>query len=139
MLRIRLAICSVNSSCLVTNCYKHPQVLGSYCMPLSKNQMISHFYVFISLLIAIYLVVIHVLVSQQEYIHVIALACWVLSSYTARLCPTPMQNGEFRGHCLKSLLGSLGPLSVHSTIIIINTLIKQAGSYFVITNLPYMG
>ena len=45
------------------------------------------------------------------------------------------QNGEFHGHCVESLLGSLVLSSVHSTIIIItNALINQARIYYVITN-----
>ena len=44
------------------------------------------------------------------------------------------QNGKFHGHHVESLLGLLMLFSVHSTIIITNTLINQARSYYVITN-----
>ena len=48
------------------------------------------------------------------------------------------QNGKFCGHHVKSLLGSLMLSSVHSTIIITNALINQAGSCYIITNF-YIG
>ena len=44
------------------------------------------------------------------------------------------QNDKFCGYRVESLFGSLVLSSVHSTIIINNTLINQAGSYYVITN-----
>ena len=49
------------------------------------------------------------------------------------------QIGEFCGHHVKSLLGSLMLSSVHSTIITTSTLINQAGSYYVITNCYLIG
>ena len=66
-----------------------------------------------------------------------ALSLWLVKY---RLCSqncVPQQlssrkNGEFHGHCVGSLLGSLVLSSVHSTIIITNAFISQTGSYYVI-------
>ena len=52
--------------------------------------------------------------------------------------PQCRMNGKFRGHCVESLLGSPVPFSVHRTIIITNTLIKQTGSYYIITTFSFI-
>ena len=44
-------------------------MLGSYCMPFPVNQVMSYFCVFIALVVAICLAVVHAMVSQQEYLH----------------------------------------------------------------------
>ena len=63
------------------------------------------------------------------------LVSYCLSSHTSCV-PQQLnsrQNGKFHGHHIEFLLGSLVLSSVHSTIIITNAFINQAGSYYVIT------
>ena len=72
-------------------------------MPFQANQVLKHFHVFISLIMAIYLAAIHVMASHHT-IHVITSACQVLSFQPRRLYPTANSryNGKFRGHHVES-------------------------------------
>ena len=94
-------------------------------MPFPANQVMNCFHV------------LHNSLAPRTCICIIASACQVLSVWPRKLCPTVIklkQNGEFHGHWVDSLLGSLVLSSVHPKIIITNVLINQAGSYYVITN-----
>ena len=110
-------------------------------MPLPANQLMNYFHVFISLLIAICLAVVCVIPSHQEHPrHCSGLLSIILPAILS-FVPQQLnsrQNGKFCGHHVKSLLGSLMLSSVHSTIIITNALINQAGSCYIITNF-YIG
>ena len=75
-------------------------------------------------------------------IRVIALACQVLSFQPCKLCPIAIKlQEEWRilWTSCRILFGSLVLSSVHSTIIITNTLINQTGSYYIITNFTLFG
>ena len=110
-------------------------------MPFPENQVMSYFHAFILLLIAICLAVVYVIILHQEYLYsVITPACQVLSSHIGCV-PQQLnsrQNVKFCRYCIKYSLGSPMLFSVHLTIIIANMVINQAGSYYIITNLPYV-
>ena len=106
-------------------------------LALPANQVMNYFHVFISLLIVIYLVVIRIIALHQEHpCHLFGL--WnIVFPATLNFVPHQLnsrQNSKFHGHHVESSLSLLMLSSVHSTIIITNTLINQAGSYYVITN-----
>ena len=97
----------------------------------------KYFHVFISLFITIYLAAVRVMASHQA-IHVITqLDGFHLSGHIScvkQQLINSRQNGKFRRHHVKSMLGSPMLSPVHSTIIITNPLFIQAESYYVITN-----
>ena len=103
-------------------------------MPFPANQVID---VFMLLLIAICLAVIHVIASHQEHLrHHFGLSGTVFPATYVCCVPQQLnsrQNGEFCGHRVESSLGSLMLSSVDSTIIT-NMVINQTGSYYIITN-----
>ena len=108
-----------------------------YAFP--TNQVMNYFHVFISLLIVICLAVVHIITLHQTS----ALSLWLvrcrLSGHVSSVAQQLnfRQNSEFCGHQLihgEFSLGSLVLSSVHLTIIVTNTLINQAGSYYVNTN-----
>ena len=113
-------------------------------MPFPANQVMKYFHVFISLLMAICLAAVHVMASHQA-ICIITLACQVPRHVSCVPQQTnSRQNDEFRGYHVESLLCSLLLSSVHSMIVITNTLINQAESYRVLHTcnyqfLPYLG
>ena len=85
------------------------------------------------MLIAIYVAVVHVLNSLAPGLVPTSLLWPVTYVLSSHICYVPQfrVNGEF---VLNLLLGSPVPFSIHRTIIITNVLIKQTGSYCVITN-----
>ena len=125
-------------------------------MPFPANQVVNYFCMFISLLMAICLAAVRIMASHQAIGHAITSACQVPSQIlhmigawsiylwchlSGHVSQVPQQlnsrqDGEFLGHHVESLLGSLVLSSVHSMIIITNTLklINQTESYYVITN-----
>ena len=101
-------------------------------MHFPANQMMRYFYVLISLFAWLLTVLI---VSHQEHTHY-CLAGQV-SSYVGCV-PLQLnyrQNVEICGHHIESSLGLPVHFSVHSTTIITNVLINQAGSYYAIIKL----
>ena len=107
-------------------------------MPFPANQVKNHFHVFISLLIAICLAAVPEIASHHwEYnVSLLRLDRYHLSGHVICISQqlNSRQNVDFHGHSVESLLGSLVLSSIHSTIIITNTLINQARIYYVITN-----
>ena len=76
-------------------------------MPFPANQVMNNFHVFISLLTAICLAVIHIVASHQEHLdHFFGL----LGAVLLTTCRVPQQlnsrwNGKFREHGIESSMG----------------------------------
>ena len=111
-------------------CASTQRIPEPHCIPFPANQV---FHAFTLLLIAINVAVFHVLNSLIPGLvpmSSLRLVTYVPSSHIGYV-PQCRVNGEF---VLNLLLGSPVPFSIHRTIIITNTLIKQTGSYYVITD-----
>ena len=109
---------------------KYPKNIRTILYSFPSNQV---FHAFNSLLIGIYVAVVHVLNSLAPGLvptSSLWLVTYVASSHIGYV-PQCRVNGEF---ILNLLLSSPMPFSIHRTIIITNTLIKQTGSYYVITD-----
>ena len=100
-----------------------------YAIP--TNQVMNYFHVFISLLIVICLAVVHIITLHQTSVSSLWLVRCRLSGHVSSVAQQLnfRQNSKFCGHHVEFSLGLLVLSSVHSTIIITNTLINQAGSY----------
>ena len=105
-------------------------------MPFPANQVMNYFHVFILMLMAICLAYPRNGLKLWTSVSSLQLVSCFVSGHVSFVPQqfNSRQNGKFCGHRVKSLFGSLMLSSVHSTIIIINAFINQAGSYYIITN-----